>query len=362
MKIPLLFTGLLALVALLPVAQPAHAGLFGMQGVRSNSVSVCFVGNAVTARPARVAQIRQYIAHFERTANIRFVYWGTCPSSIPQPNGNDWFDGDIRIVIPNTDVNALGMVPGQGCPMFGGAGNYNGDNDGWGSWSNFPNDLAPHRPCLYNMKLGDDPWNSTPYLNHTLHEFGHALGLAHEHQRTNATCPGPGTIANGWLTGYDIDSVMHYAFSACGVQGNYALTGLSALDSLSVRMLYPEDGRPAQIVGTTLVAVGSPILLQFGWRHDGAYMPFVANSMQWRINGSLHSTAVDFQHAFAVAGDYTVALTVVDFLNRTHTGQTLVRVRTPQQIQALTEATNAIHQHLLLGPEWSIFYDGFDGN
>ena len=246
------------LAILIACASPAHAGLYWNQGVRTTPVSVCFVGDALTARPDRVGQILGYMNDFALAANVRFSYLGTCPASVPQPNGDDRFDGDIRMVIPDINVDGTGPVPGQGGPMFGGAGNYDGGNDGWGSWSNAPDDLAPNRSCLYNLKLGDDPWNATPYRNHTLHEVGHALGLFHEHRRVDATCFGsePRDISYGYLTAYDIQSVMSYYYPACGALGNYAYTGLSNLDKLSARILYPEQGNPAQIVGRTTLQAG----------------------------------------------------------------------------------------------------------
>ena len=73
----------------------------------------------------------------------------------------------------------------------------------WGSFSNFPNDLPNARACVYNLKLGDDGSGGVAYLNHTLHEFGHALGLAHEHIRSDVdtticTAPGfGGTVSTG---------------------------------------------------------------------------------------------------------------------------------------------------------------------
>lgn len=354
--------GLVGLSVLLAVcASLAHGGVYWGLGVRISPVSVCFVGNALVARPDRVAQILDYMHDIELAANVRYDYLGTCAASIPQPNGDDWFGGDIRIVIPDTDVNAQGPVPGGGCPMFGGVGNYDGGNDGWGSWSNPPDDLEPHRSCLYNLKLGDDPWNATPYRNHTLHEVGHALGLSHEHQRADATCPGSGTITYGYLTPYDIASVMSYHFPACGALGNYADTGLSDRDKLSVRILYPESGFPAQIVGRRTVELGESVNLAFGWRAEGAHMPFVASSVAWSIDGTPAGTAVDFQHVFASAGEYLVGIEVVDFLGRTHDSSIVVRVLTRQQFQALMAAMTAINASLSLGQEFSLFYDGFGG-
>ena len=348
----LLFGALLAVPS-------AHAGLYWNQGVRSTPITVCFVGNALTARPDRVAQILDYINGYGLAANIQFQFIGTCPASVPQ-GGMDWFGGDIRVVIPAIDVSGTGMVPGLGCPMFGGAGAYNGGNDGWGSWSNAPDDLVPNRPCRYNLKLGDDPWNDTPYRNHALHEFGHALGLSHEHARADATCPGPGGVSFGYLTPYDTQSVMHYQFLSCGVDGNYANTGLSVWDRLSARILYPEVGRPAQIVGKKTLVSGETANLRFGWRVEGAYMPFVATAMEWRVDGVVVSTAIDLVPVFASPGNFNVALKVTDFLGRQHNGSALVRVISPAQMAGVYGTLATINSKLMWHADYAIFANGFE--
>jgi hypothetical protein len=159
---------------------------------------VCFVGDAITSRPGRVQQVMSYIRHFEYAANIKFPAAPVaCPAPTTLPNGSEVYDGDIRVVLPFTSGKFYGMVPGVGCKMFlDSAGNYDGGNDGGGSWSNAPNDLATNRGCQYNLKLNDDGAGGVPYLNHTLHEFGHALGLSHEHARTDVDtslgCTEPG--------------------------------------------------------------------------------------------------------------------------------------------------------------------------
>src|SRR5580765_3184107 len=78
------------------------AGVFAGAGVRSSPITLCFVGDAVTSRPVRVQQILTYIREYQFAANIRFSFLGTCSPPTTQQNGNDFYDGDIRIVIPIT--------------------------------------------------------------------------------------------------------------------------------------------------------------------------------------------------------------------------------------------------------------------
>lgn len=181
---------LVACVALLTFGSvlDARAGLYWFGGVRTKTISVCFVGDALTSRMPRVNQVLQYLREFEYAANVKFPATAvSCAAPTVLANGNESYAGDIRVALPFTSAQWLGAVPGVGCQMFRDpvTGIYNGGNDGWGSWSNAPNDLAVNRSCVYNLKLGDDGAGGIPYLNHTLHEFGHALGLAHEHLRND---------------------------------------------------------------------------------------------------------------------------------------------------------------------------------
>ncbi|HET7087860.1 MAG TPA: M12 family metallopeptidase [Anaerolineae bacterium] len=323
---------LLALVALLlAMVSHANAALYWFQGVRSKTISVCFVGTAVTTRPDRVQQILTYLKEFEYAANIRFNYLGQCPASIPQPDGHDYYDGDIRVMIPNAGLAwTTGPVLGNGCPMTSQPG---------GSWSNAPNDLGPNRACLYNLRLGDDGENGVPYLNHTLHEFGHALGLSHEHARAdeNANCV-PSThgeyhIANtGYMTPYDKDSVMHYKFSptetpSCVQTGsNYSYQGFTGYDKLALHIMYPEDTRVAEYVGTTVVRVGDTLRLQSDWKARGANMNFVATNFVWKLNGITESTTPDLIKTMNVPGAYALSLTYTDFLGRNYSATGTVYV------------------------------------
>lgn len=326
----------LPLLAVLLGALPAQASLYWQHGVRSTTPSVCFVGDALTSRPDRVQQVLDYIHDFERAANIRFNYLGTCPASIVQSNGNDWFGGDIRVVLPGTSVSGTGMVPGNGCPMFlDSNGNYNGDNNGWGSWSNPPDELTTNRGCRYNLKLGDDADAfGVPWRNHTLHEFGHALGLAHEHVRNDvdsATCSASGyggSASSGHLTPYDRYSVMHYQFLTCGIDGNYGHSGLSAWDQLALHILYPEPVRVAELVGRTVIRTTEPLNLSSAWGARGATLSVVASSFSWTLGGISYSTSSSLS-SWLGAGTYALQFSHADFLGRTYSYSGTVKVLTP---------------------------------
>jgi hypothetical protein len=162
------------------------AALYWESGVRSATPTVCFAGTGGTARADRIAQIKEVLKQFEYAANIRFDYKASCTNQ-PQANGNDFWLEDIRVVIPNTDGSLFAKVkpvPGKGCPMA---------DPGGGGWSNSPAEFTANRPCVFNMHLGSDSFatagfgdpsgGSAPFINHPLHEFGHALGLSHEHER-----------------------------------------------------------------------------------------------------------------------------------------------------------------------------------
>lgn len=337
--------------------RPAQASLYWFAGVRSKNVSVCFAGNAVTARADRVREIVGHLHQFEYVANVRFLTTdGTsiydaaasggpiqklaCP--VPATlNGKSYYDGDIRVALWNTDVplDPPGMVPGVGCTQ----------ERMESSWSNRPDELTAKRPCQYNLKLGDDDLDmtvgrpgvntGTPWLNHTLHEFGHALGLAHEHARSdeNAHCV-PATadeyhvVTTGFITPYDKNSVMHYRYwpdeapQCVGQTGtNYSNAGFTAYDKLALHLMYPEDVKVAEFTGKTVVKVGEPLVLRSTLTQQGA-TSFALKNFQWKVDGVVKSSSDTLNTTFNSAGKHTVQFTYQDFLNRSYSSTFTVRV------------------------------------
>src|SRR2546425_2910547 len=323
----------------------AKAGLYWQQGVRSSSVTVCFVGDAVTSRPERVAQVLQYIREFSSASNVTFSTVAvTCAAPSSRPDGSDEYAGDIRVLLPFTSAPWTGAVPGAGCRMFrDAAGNYNAGNDGWGSWSNAPQDLATNRSCLYNLKLGDDGAGGVPYLNHTLHEFGHALGLLHEHERTDVDptlgCTEAGFGGNGssFLTRYDRRSVMHYKFPSCGINGNYDQTGLSDLDRLSVHILYPEATPVAEFSGTTVLPSTRRLTLEAEWGIRGAAVGATMKNFEWQVGGTVRSTNAALDVSLA-EGTYSLRFTHDDFLGRGYKYTGIIRILSPMAYANQTAA------------------------
>ena len=349
----LLYRLCMAGAALACATGDAGAAVYWKQGVRAKVITVCFVGDALTSRPARVNEIRDHLRHFEYAVNVKFQLLGTCPAPILQGNGTDYFSGDIRVVIPNINVSGTGKVPGKGCGMFlNSNGAYNGGNDGWGSWSNSPNEAAGNTDCLYNLKLGDDPWNGTPYLNHTLHEFGHALGLSHEHIRNDVDhtlCSASGYgggVSSGFLTPYDRYSVMHYQFTGCGINGNYDYTGLSTWDRLGLHILYPEEGLVSEYVGTTVIETTQPVNLQSAWKARGATMSYVASAFVWKVNGSVASTSPELFQTLP-PGVNTFSLAHTDFLGRSYFYQGTITVLSGADYDELVAAMNTAGSALL---------------
>lgn len=326
----------LALACLAWRPDPAHAAYYWGAGTLSSTPSVCFVGNAIANEAAWVAQIREGLRHFEAAANIRFEDLGTCPPPVPIPVvGGNFYGGDIRIALfPGSGRDWNEAVPGIGCTI----GFVNS------SFGREPKFLNGDRPCLYNLKLGKDAdGDGRPWFDHALHELGHSLGLAHEHQRADAlnvsclpkaaSCPAATDPPNQavCMTPYDRDSVMNYQNLSCGIDGNYGHHGLSAWDRLGLHILYPQNARVAEATGTRVASTLGTFRFRSTWAARGALLPAVlSGSLDWRVDGVPVGSAASIEFSRSL-GPHTLTLGYRDFLGRDFFYQTPLRSLSPAE-------------------------------
>jgi hypothetical protein len=141
------------------------------------------------------------------------------------------------------------------------------------------------------------------------------------------------------MTLYDRRSVMHYKFATCGINGNYDYTGLSDLDRVALRILYPEDNKLAEYVGTTVRRAGETVVLQSGWKARGANLDFVAKDFRWVVN-NITVSSPDLVVTLSV-GSYPFQYSYRDFLNRSYSTGGTIEVLSSADYDRLMGATRA---------------------
>ncbi|MBM4187981.1 MAG: hypothetical protein FJ206_11805 [Gemmatimonadetes bacterium] len=360
----------LAAIAALGTATALQAGLLassGGTGLLPRDISVCFVGDANLTRAAFITQIRDYLSIHQGTANIDYTFLAACPAPTRDASGNEVFGGTIRVLLAGTNVPysptptaTMIPIPGVGCtrgvpvatdvngqPRRDASGNL---IDSGASFALFPSDRSPANDshCQWNLRLGNDgDAAGTLWRNHTLHEFGHQLGFAHEFERSDArdnTTAAGCTGAQQWIDGlpasgtgntqftsegYDLQSTMNYTIPACpNYVGNYGHTGLSALEKLSLHFMYPEDRLVAEYEGTTVVAQGTPVSLVGQWEFRGASRSGfrMITSYQWLEGSTVLGTGAAVSIATPALGTRQLTLRYTDQWNRLYQAPVEIRV------------------------------------
>jgi len=146
---------------------------------------------------------------WEKHSAVRFIGWGVCQSN---SRGIRIAVGDVNPHVKSLGNRLNGFVNGM---ML---------NFSFERWD--PNCARPNKRqyCVQTIAV---------------HEFGHALGFSHEHNRGDAPLceyEKQGTDGDVYITPYDLDSVMNYCNPRWSGDGN-----LSALDINGLQAWY---GRP----------------------------------------------------------------------------------------------------------------------
>lgn len=232
-------------------------------------ISVCWEESALPFRQER-AWVQEHVVPEFRRAEVNLVGWGFCASGTR--NG-------IRIDVRDDGANP--HVKGLGRTL---------------RWV--------HGGMVLNFTFNN--WSTSCRTNResciksiAAHEFGHAVGMAHEHNRpdTPASCTEDRQGSNGDRTvgAWDLDSIMNYCNPVYNNAGRLSTTDIASIellfrDLLDVPMGGDPDpgtactGVPPRSVGggasaNVYFANGTPEDLNIEWvNFEGQRTPFVALS------------------------------------------------------------------------------------
>lgn len=206
--------GLLVLLTACGGAEDSHvSSVADTSALWSNpsSIPVCFVDSNANWQQYRDSIKQSVTTNYNKTNKVRFTGWGICGTTSSTPT--------IRIKIGNAISVSGGSI--LGCSHIG---------PGPSSYSACQSLLTNYRGPGFNMYIYPDTATA-------IHEFGHALGLRHEHARTDA----PSRCKTGEVAGRGGDIVyLTPTFDSKSVMGYCNNTAaLSAGDIAGLNTLYP---------------------------------------------------------------------------------------------------------------------------
>ena len=173
----------------------------------SKTIPVCWENGSFGYSRYKALVKRAISSTWQHYSSLRFVGWGTCTRA----------SKGVRIRIQDSKIFARGIGRNLDGVRNGVVLNFTFRN-----WSRGCQKMKDH--CI---KMN------------AVHEFGHVIGLAHEHNRKdrkgNCKITYKGAHGDTYLTAYDVDSIMNYCGDPYRLKGG---TPLSNGDIVSVRKLY----------------------------------------------------------------------------------------------------------------------------
>ena len=336
-----------AVLALVACGQNSHSGdtaesetqsYFANRGLLATTTpSVCWyfeAGDPLTVPNQKImTSIQQTVAAWGQSSALKFNFVGLCPAPL-ETSISSIYQNDIRIrLISAWDNKEVGKpIPGRNCPnVFPNAP----------LWANYPSTYA--RSCKYTAQV----MTNQP-INNYLHEFGHAIGLFHEHERSDATCVPAGTFTDPSGTPItrtpDTASVMYYVMNTptCQIPGNFGTGGLSNGDRLAAEMMYPVgctrgadgfDHCTAKVTGERVIKYGQPLFLRLEWNDRGAFIqptgPSMVRALSWQFDGASAGGTPVMTRTGLTIGAHTAKVSYLDNWNRIYQATIGVRVDPP---------------------------------